>query len=90
MEVIRGGIYLYEPPSIATSENAATIMTSGSEQSGLRPYVIVSQNAVNIGKPTAAGVPLTTKVHKANSYRILLPSVELIPDVGCTLCVRIE
>jgi mRNA-degrading endonuclease toxin of MazEF toxin-antitoxin module len=36
----------------------------------------------NKGKPTAVGVPLTTKVHKANSYRIMLPAAELIADVG--------
>ena len=27
-------------------------------------------------------VPLTTKTHKANSYRILLPAVELIKEVN--------
>jgi len=84
MEVTKGGIYLYEPPSTSTSQQAAIITTSGSEQSGLRPWVIVSQDAVNKGKPTAVGVPLTRKVHKANAYRIALPAAELIPDAGCT------
>jgi len=80
MQVTRGGIYLYEPPSTANSENAATVTTSGSEQSGLRPFIIVSQDHIHLNKPTAVGVPLTSKTQKANSYRILLPSAELIPD----------
>jgi len=84
VEVKQGGIYLYEPPAVSISEQAATITTSGSEQAGLRPYVIVSRETANANKPTAVGVPLTTRVHKANSYRILLPAAELIPDVGCT------
>ena len=84
MEVTHGGIYLYEPPFISTSPNAAIITASGSEQSGLRPWIIVSQNVVNVGKQTAVGVPLTTKVKKANAHRIFLPSSELISDIGCT------
>src|ERR1019366_9650964 len=84
MEVVKGGIYLYEPPTTSASEQAALITTSGSEQSGLRLWVIVSQDVVNRGKPTAVGVPLTTKVHKANSYRVYLPADFLIPDPGCT------
>ena len=83
MEVKQGGIYLYEPPTASDSQQAATILTSGSEQSGLRPYIIVSREIVNANKPTAVGVPLTTRVHKANAYRILLPAAELIPDLGC-------
>ena len=73
MEVKHGGIYLYEPPTV-----------SGSEQAGLRPLIIVSRDIVNANKPTAVGVPLTTRMHKANSYRIALPVAELIPDIGCT------
>jgi mRNA interferase MazF len=84
MEVTKGGVYLYQPPSTSTSEQAATITTSGSEQAGMRPYIIVSRDDVNDGKPTAVGVPLTTRIHKANSYRIFLPSAELIADAGCT------
>lgn len=84
MEVKKGCIYLYEPPRQSSSEQAALLTTSGSEQAGLRPYIIVSRDLVNKGKPTAVGVPLTTKVHKANAYRILLPASELIADLGCT------
>lgn len=83
MEVKKGSIYLYEPPTQSSSEQAATLTTSGSEQAGLRPYIIVSRDLVNKGKPTAVGVPLTTRVRKANSYRILLPASELIADAGC-------
>lgn len=83
MNVSQDGIYLYNPPTNPVSPNAATIVISGPEQSGLRPYIIVSRDVVNANKPMAVGVPLTSKTHKANSYRILLPSVELIPEIGC-------
>lgn len=83
MDVKQGCIYLYEPPTASVSNQAATLMASGSEQQGLRPFVIVSRDSVNLNKPTAVGVPLTTKIHKANSYRIMLPVAELIADVGC-------
>jgi mRNA interferase MazF len=82
MEVKFGGIYLYDPPKASTSQQAALISTSGSEQSGMRPWIIVSRDWVNQGKPTAVGVPLTTKTSKANSYRIALPAAELIRDVA--------
>jgi len=82
VEVKQGEIWLYEPPTSSTNEQAALLVASGSEQSGLRPYIIVSRDLVNKGKPTAVGVPLTTKVKKANSYRIALPSAELLHDVG--------
>ncbi len=60
------------------------MVASGSEQSGMRPFLIVSRDAVNRGKPTAVGIPLSTKTHKANTYRIFVPVGELIRDVGCT------
>lgn len=82
MEVQQGGIYLYEPPTNSTSQQAALITTSGSEQSGMRPFIIVSRDLINRNRPTAVGVPLTTKVHKANAHRVLLPSAELISEPG--------
>lgn len=82
MEVQEGGIYLYEPPTISDSEQVALFVTSGSEQAGLRPHIIVSRDLVNRNKPTAVGVPLTTRVQKANSYRVKLPVGELIRDVS--------
>jgi mRNA-degrading endonuclease toxin of MazEF toxin-antitoxin module len=81
MEVQCGGIYLYDPPTSSTSDQGASLVQSGSEQSGLRPYIIVSRDSVNRNKPTALGVPLSTRVHKANSYRIMLPASELIKEV---------
>jgi mRNA-degrading endonuclease toxin of MazEF toxin-antitoxin module len=78
IEVRYGEIWLYDPPGSAAAENAAAIGSSGSEQSGLRPHIIVSRDIVNKGKPTAVGVPLTTKMEKANSYRVALPAGELI------------
>jgi mRNA interferase MazF len=85
MEVQRGGIYLYEPPSVPNPEAANALMaTSGSEQAGMRPYVIVSRDIVNKGRTTAVGVPLSKNVKKANSYRILLPVGELLRDMSST------
>jgi mRNA-degrading endonuclease toxin of MazEF toxin-antitoxin module len=43
MEVTYGGIYLYEPPVRSDSEQSALLVTSGSEQSGFRPWLIVSR-----------------------------------------------
>jgi mRNA-degrading endonuclease toxin of MazEF toxin-antitoxin module len=37
---------------------------------------------VNKNKPTAVGVPLSTKTNKANSYRIYVPAGELINEAG--------
>jgi mRNA-degrading endonuclease toxin of MazEF toxin-antitoxin module len=85
MEVVQGGIYMYEPPKQSTSPQASLITTSGSEQSGWRPWVIVSRDLLNRGNlRTAIGVPLSTKTQKANSYRILLPVAELTPDPSST------
>jgi mRNA interferase MazF len=79
-----GGIYLYEPPSTSESEQAALLVASGSEQAGLRPYIIVSRDIVNKGKRTAVGVSMSTRIHKANSYRTFLPATEIIREIGCT------
>ncbi len=83
MEVKYGGIYLYEPPKSDDSEQGALFVQSGSEQAGLRPYIVVSRDAVNKNKPTCVGVAMSTRTKKANSYRILLPGAELIHDPGC-------
>jgi|ERR1051325_461841 mRNA-degrading endonuclease toxin of MazEF toxin-antitoxin module len=83
MEVKYGGIYLYEPPTQSSSAQASALIQSGAEQAGYRPYIIVSRDIANQNKPTAVGVPLSRKIEKANSYRIMLPAAELLPDVGC-------
>ncbi len=56
MDVVFGGIYLYNPPKSSDSDQGALLIQSGSEQEGLRPYVVVSRDAVNRGKPTCVGV----------------------------------
>jgi len=85
MDVVFGGIYLYEPPAVASaSDQSALLITSGSEQAGRRPYIIVSRDIVNKNKPTAVGVPMSTKTQKANSYRILLPVAEIVREIGET------
>lgn len=83
MDVKWGGVYLYEPPKTDRSEQGALLNQSGAEQEGLRPYIVVSRDLVHKNLPTCVGVSLTTKTHKANSYRIMLPAGELIADVGC-------
>src|ERR1035437_6683352 len=82
MDVVWGGIYMYDPPKQSNSEQSAILVTSGSEQSGPRPFIIVSRDLVDRNKNTAVGVPMSTRIQKANSYRILLPAGELIDDVG--------
>jgi mRNA-degrading endonuclease toxin of MazEF toxin-antitoxin module len=57
----------------------------GHEQEKSRPYVIVSRDHINNqGDRNVVGVPLSTKVHKANSHRILIPAAHMIRDVACT------
>lgn len=57
---------------------------AGSEQQKNRPYVIVSRDAVNRLGRNVVGVPLSTKVQKANSYRILIPVGHMISDLTCS------
>jgi len=84
-EVKQGEVWLYEPPTaVVTQKNVEAIhLASGHEQTGLRPYIIVSRDLLNKGRPNAIGVPMSTKTDKANAYRIALPVSELIADVGC-------
>jgi len=81
MDVVHGGLYLYEPPQVPRSEHDVRFVASGQEQLGLRPYIVMSRDLVNRGKTAAVAVPFTTKTHKANSYRINLPVGEFIKDV---------
>lgn len=55
----------------------------GSEQRKNRPYVIVSRDAINQLGQNVVGVPLSTKLHKANSHRIQIPVSHIVKDVGC-------
>jgi len=73
MEIQQGDLYWFQP-----------LDASGSEQSGMRPYIIMSRLAVNRNRPTVVGVPLSTNLTKANPYfRILLPMAEIVKDANC-------
>ncbi len=81
MSVIQGGIYYYDPPPATSPNQTPLTVTSGSEQSGDRPWVVVSRDSINKAHPnTAVVVPLSTNLSKANSYRIQIPDAELISD----------
>jgi mRNA interferase MazF len=54
----------------------------GSEQQRRRPCVVVSRRILNAGNSLVI-VPLSSKVEKANSHRILLPKAEILKDLGC-------
>jgi mRNA-degrading endonuclease toxin of MazEF toxin-antitoxin module len=56
----------------------------GHEQEKNRPYIIVSRDAINQLGKNVVGVPLSTKTHKANSFRILIPVDHMIKDPACT------
>jgi mRNA interferase MazF len=70
----QGDIYWFQP-----------LDASGSEQAGMRPYIIMSRSAVNRNRPTVVGVPLSTNLTKANQYfRIIVPVAEIVKDINCT------
>ena len=71
MDVKRGEIYWVL---------AKDLDIAGSEQQKSRPYVIVSRTSINKLGKNVVGVPLSTKLHKANSYRILIPAPFMVPD----------
>jgi mRNA-degrading endonuclease toxin of MazEF toxin-antitoxin module len=63
---------------------ASDLDIEGSEQQKNRPYVIVSRTSINRLGKNVVGVPLSTKTHKASSYRILIPVVYMVKDPACT------
>lgn len=71
MEVKQGEIYWVF---------AKDLDIKGSEQQKSRPYLIVSRTSINRIGQNVVGVPLTTKLHKANSYRINLPVQFMVKD----------
>lgn len=73
MEIKQGEIYWVDIPKAHTV---------GSEQWKRRPYIIVSRDAINRIGRNVVGVPLSSKLHKASQYRILLPATEIIKDIG--------
>ena len=54
--------------------------TVGGEQDKDRPYVIMSRDSVNDLGLHVVGVPLTTQVRKASTFRIMLPVSEFSKD----------
>ena len=48
--------------------------TKGSEQSGMRPVVVLSGNLLNQHLPIVIVVPLTTKIKKYKGNPVILPS----------------
>ena len=63
--------------------NANDVDIVGHEQMKSRPYVIVSRDNINSQGHIVVGVPLTTKLKKANSYRVAIPLPLMIPAPGC-------
>jgi mRNA interferase MazF len=58
-------------------------MQGGSEQAGRRPCIVMSRRSVNTGN-TVVVVPMTTNISRATAWRVQLPVVEIIKDLGCT------
>lgn len=63
--------------------NARDLDVQGHEQDKSRPYVIVSRDQINNALPNVVGVPLTTKLHKASSYRIKIYLAHMVPNAAC-------
>jgi mRNA-degrading endonuclease toxin of MazEF toxin-antitoxin module len=62
--------------------------STGSEQRGNRPVLVVSADKINqSGMPICVVVPLSTQVQKANrQFRILIPENQKIPEPGTAGC----
>jgi mRNA-degrading endonuclease toxin of MazEF toxin-antitoxin module len=66
--------------------------TEGSEQSGRRPFVVMSRDGVNRRLKTVVVVPLTTYSDQINRaalaseppYRIVIPPSEITKDPNCS------
>jgi mRNA-degrading endonuclease toxin of MazEF toxin-antitoxin module len=67
---------------------AKDLDVAGHEQDKDRPYVIVSRDAINQIGTNVVGVPLSTKLHKANSHRILIQTPHMIPNPACQRPLR--
>jgi mRNA-degrading endonuclease toxin of MazEF toxin-antitoxin module len=75
MHIKRGEIYWVK---------AFDLDIQGSEQQKSRPYVIVSRAQINRLGRNVVGVPLSTKLHKACSHRILIPIQHMVQNPLCT------
>lgn len=75
MDVKQGEIYWV---------SARDLDIAGSEQQKSRPYIIVSRTIINKLGKNVVGVPLSTKIHKASSYRLLIPAAHMVKEASCT------
>jgi mRNA-degrading endonuclease toxin of MazEF toxin-antitoxin module len=66
-----------------------TLTSSGSEQNGRRPCIVMSRLAVNNAGRTVVVVHMTTTTSTANPYyRILIPVAEIIKDPNCGSAIQ--
>jgi len=56
---------------------------AGHEQDKDRPYVIVSRDAINVFDTNVVGVPLSSKLNKANSHRLLIQTAHMVKGLAC-------
>lgn len=75
LEIKQGDIYWVD---------AKDLDIDGSEQQKSRPYLIVSRDLINRLGRNVVGVPLSTKIHKASSHRVLLPVQLMLKNPACT------
>lgn len=64
--------------------NARDLDIEGSEQQKSRPYIIVSRTLINRLGKNVVGVPLSTKLHKASSHRLLIQTAHMVKNPACT------
>jgi mRNA-degrading endonuclease toxin of MazEF toxin-antitoxin module len=75
----RGDVYWVQIPKehIEGSEHRDT------DEGNPHPYVILSRDSANDRLNGVIGVPLSTRLHKANkTFRPLIKASELLPDAG--------
>jgi mRNA interferase MazF len=74
MEPSQGDIYWVEIPQQ---------QTSGSEQFGRRPFVVLSRNAVNKALKTVVVAPMSSSIKGQPAFRILIPLTEIAKEISC-------
>src|ERR1700722_18012463 len=74
MPIKRGEIYWVK---------ARDLDIAGSEKQKSRPYVIVSRSQINNLGKNVVGVPLSTKLHKACSHRLLIQVQHMVLNPVC-------
>jgi mRNA-degrading endonuclease toxin of MazEF toxin-antitoxin module len=89
MDVLQGEIYWVHIPSI---------QTQGSEQSGNRPFIVMSRTLLNRRLNTVVAVPMTTlngtltveSLATQPPFRVMIPVSEITKDVMCTSALSIS